>query len=166
MDSTISKVKDLAELLLERERLRTEGRKVVLTNGCFDLLHLGHIDLLEKARALGDVLIVAINSDRSTRELKGPDRPVIPQEERAEVLAALRAVDFVTVFDELTPRSLIAQLLPDVLAKGGDWSDEAIVGRAEVEASGGRVVRIPYLEGHSTTELVKRIREAASKRTY
>ena len=135
------------------------GRRVVMTNGCFDLLHPGHVRCLEAARALGDVLVVAINSDASVRRLKGAGRPVVPQEERAEVLAALQAVDYVAVFDEDTPQEIIARVLPDVLVKGGDWGADQIVGRAEVEAAGGRVVTIPLEPGYSTTALLDHIRQ-------
>jgi D-beta-D-heptose 7-phosphate kinase/D-beta-D-heptose 1-phosphate adenosyltransferase len=135
------------------------GRVVVFTNGCFDLLHPGHIRLLEQSRSLGDALLVGINSDASVRTLKGAERPIMPQAERAELLAALEAVDVVAVFDDLTPQSLIAAVLPAVLVKGGDWADDQIVGRAEVEAAGGRVVSIPLLPGYSTSGLVAQIRQ-------
>jgi D-beta-D-heptose 7-phosphate kinase/D-beta-D-heptose 1-phosphate adenosyltransferase len=148
---------DIEELIRERERLRGEGKRVVFTNGCFDLLHAGHVRYLAQARALGDVLIVALNSDASVRKLKGEGRPILNLQERAEVLAALAAVDYVTVFDEQTPRQLIASLLPDVLVKGGDWPVEQIVGREEVEASGGRVLSLAYIEGSSTSDIVERI---------
>jgi D-beta-D-heptose 7-phosphate kinase/D-beta-D-heptose 1-phosphate adenosyltransferase len=137
---------------------KRNGQGVVFTNGCFDLLHPGHLRTLEQARALGDVLIVAINSDASVRALKGPGRPVIPQDERAEILAALAAVDYVTIFDEATPRELIARVLPNVLVKGGDWGANEIVGREEVEAAGGRVVSVPIEPGYSTTEILERAR--------
>ncbi len=146
------------ELILHVERARRNGRRVVFTNGCFDLLHPGHIRCLEQARALGDSLIVAINSDASVRRVKGAGRPVVPEAERAEVLAALAAVDYVTVFEEDTPQQIIARVLPDVLVKGGDWGPNQIVGRAEVEAAGGRVVLIPLEPGYSTTALLERIR--------
>jgi rfaE bifunctional protein nucleotidyltransferase chain/domain len=142
-----------------RARLRAEGRRLVFTNGCFDLLHVGHVRYLRQARSLGDALIVAINSDRAVRELKGAGRPVMPVDERAEVLAALEAVSYVTVFDELSPRRLIAKLLPDVLVKGGDYALPEIHGREEVEAAGGRVVALPFVEGASTTDIVKRIKD-------
>jgi len=135
------------------------NRRVVFTNGCFDLLHPGHIRCLEQARALGDLLIVAINSDASVRRMKGAERPVMPEGERAEVLAALAAVDYVTVFEEDTPREIIARLVPDVLVKGGDWGPDQIVGRAEVETAGGRVVSIPLEPGWSTTGLLEKIRK-------
>jgi D-beta-D-heptose 7-phosphate kinase/D-beta-D-heptose 1-phosphate adenosyltransferase len=129
-----------------------------MTNGCFDLLHPGHIRCLEGARSLGDLLVVAINSDASVHRLKGAGRPVVPEAERAEILAALEAVDYVVVFDEDTPQRIISRVLPDVLVKGGDWGADQIVGRAEVEAAGGRVVTIPLEPGYSTTALLERIR--------
>lgn len=147
------------ELRRVRERLRGEGRRLVFTNGCFDLLHVGHVRYLREARALGDALLVAINSDRSVRALKGAGRPLVSEAERAEVLAALAAVDFVTVFDEESPRALIADLLPDVLVKGGDYSTDEIHGREEVEAAGGQVLSLPFVEGASTTNIIQRIKE-------
>ena len=138
---------------------------MVFTNGCFDLLHPGHIQSLEQARALGDALVVGLNSDKSVRELKGPGRPVFPELERAEILAALECVDAVVIFDELTPRSVIAALLPDVLVKGGDWPGNQIVGREEVEAAGGRVVSIPVVPGYSTTAILEKIRQGADTRS-
>ncbi len=146
-------------MLAERERLRTEGRRLVFTNGVFDLLHVGHVRYLAQARALGDALLVAINSDRAVRELKGNTRPVINENERAEILAALRQVDYVTIFDNISPRSLIAQLLPDVLVKGGDYELDQIHGREEVEAAGGKVVSLPFVEGSSTTTLIQKMTE-------
>lgn len=154
-------------LTLEQATLRfapakRNGRRMVFTNGCFDLLHPGHIRTLEAARALGDALIVGLNSDASVRALKGPGRPVVPQEERAEILAALECVDAVVIFDEPTPHEIIAALLPDVLVKGGDWADDEIVGREEVEAAGGRVVSIPVVNGYSTSEILRKIRKETS----
>ena len=148
----------LHEAILRFGPGKRNGRRVVFTNGCFDLLHPGHIETLEKARGLGDVLIVGINSDRSVRELKGPGRPILPERERAELLAALGCVDGVVIYDEVTPRETIAGLLPDVLVKGGDWPDDQIVGREEVEKAGGRVVSVPVVAGYSTTALVEKIR--------
>ena len=142
------------DLLRERQRLRAARKVVVFTNGVFDLLHVGHVRYLAQARTFGDALIVAINSDRAVRELKGSDRPVIRQDERAEVLAALRDVTHVTIFDEVSPRALIKELLPDVLVKGGDYGLDEIHGREEVEASGGRVVSLPFIEGSSTTKII------------
>jgi len=150
-------------LIEERERLRAAGKRVVFTNGCFDLLHPGHVRYLAAARALGDVLIVALNSDRSVRELKGPTRPILTEAERTEVLAALASVDYVTIFDEPTPRSLIAGLLPDVLVKGGDWGVSEIVGREEVEAAGGITQSLAFVEGCSTSEIIARIVERFGK---
>jgi len=144
---------------------KRNGRRIVFTNGCFDLLHPGHIQSLEQARALGDALVVGLNSDKSVRELKGPGRPVFPELERAEILAALECVDAVVIFDELTPRSVIAALLPDVLVKGGDWPSNQIVGREEVEAAGGRVVSIPVVPGYSTTAILEKIRQGADTRS-
>ncbi len=148
----------LEEIILRFGKEKRNGKRVVFTNGCFDLLHPGHIESLETARALGDVLIVGINSDESVRTLKGPGRPVIPAEERAEILASLECVDAVFIFEELTPQRVIAALLPDVLVKGGDWPGNQIVGREEVEAAGGEVVRVDVLEGYSTSEMLKKIR--------
>ena len=138
---------------------KRNGRRVVFTNGCFDLLHPGHIRSLEYARALGDALIVGLNSDASVRQLKGESRPVIPQDERAEILAALECVDGVIIFDDLTPQRTIAALLPDVLVKGGDWPGDKIIGREEVEAAGGCVVSVPIVPGYSTTEILRKIRD-------
>jgi D-glycero-beta-D-manno-heptose 1-phosphate adenylyltransferase len=150
-------VVSLDELQRERERLKREGRAVVFTNGCFDLLHPGHVRYLRQARALGDALVVALNSDRSVRELKGAARPILREAERAEVIAALGCVDYVTIFDEETPREVIAALLPDVLVKGGDWGLDEIVGREEVEAAGGRVLSLPFVAGCSTSDIISRI---------
>lgn len=147
----------LAELQAERARLRQEGRTVIFTNGCFDLMHPGHVRYLQQARTLGDKLIVALNSDRAVRELKGPARPVLRAEERAEVMAALGCVDYVTIFDDISPRETIAALLPDVLVKGGDWDVAQIIGRAEVEAAGGKVLNLPFVAGVSTTKIIERI---------
>jgi rfaE bifunctional protein nucleotidyltransferase chain/domain len=151
----------LDEAILRFGPGKRNGRRVVFTNGCFDLLHPGHIDSLEKARALGDALIVGLNGDASVRQLKGVGRPVLPERERAEILASLECVDAVVIFDALTPREVIARLLPDVLVKGGDWASDQIVGREEVEAAGGRVVSIPVVAGYSTTEILRKIREGA-----
>lgn len=138
--------------------LRETRKTIVFTNGVFDLLHVGHLRYLRHARALGDALVVGVNSDRSVRANKGPSRPVTPQDERAEILAALDCVDGVVIFDEQTPYDLIAALQPDVLVKGADWANDAIVGRDLVEARGGRVVRVPIEAGHSTSALLERIR--------
>jgi rfaE bifunctional protein nucleotidyltransferase chain/domain len=146
------------DLFKERELLRAEGKVVVFTNGVFDLLHVGHVRYLTQARALGDALIVAINSDRSVRELKGNDRPIIVEQERAEIVAALRQVSYVTIFDDVSPRSLIAKLLPDVLVKGGDYAPQEIHGGQEILAAGGKVVSLQFIDGASTTVIIDRMK--------
>jgi len=153
------KVLTIDQLLAERRRLNEAGHKLVFTNGVFDILHVGHVRYLEDARALGDALAVAINSDASVRQLKGDARPLMNENERAEILAALRAVDYVTIFDNISPRSLIAKLLPDVLVKGGDYALDEIHGREEVEAAGGRVVSLPFIEGVSTSGIIERMKK-------
>jgi rfaE bifunctional protein nucleotidyltransferase chain/domain len=152
-------VLSLEEIIVQFGREKRNGRRVVFTNGCFDLLHPGHIHSLEAARSLGDVLIVGINSDESVHTLKGTGRPLIPAEERAEILASLECVDGVVIFDDLTPQKVIAALLPDILVKGSDWPEDQIVGREEVEAAGGKVVLIDVVQGYSTTDILKKIRE-------
>lgn len=139
------------------ERFRGAGKAVVFTNGVFDLLHPGHIRYLRRARQLGDALIVGINSDRSVRAIKGPARPIMPEQERAEIVRSLHGVDAVVVFDDDTPEAIIRALQPDILVKGADWAEDAIIGRAVVEARGGRVVRIPVEAGYSTTTIVEKI---------
>ena len=156
-----SAILTLEETILRFGREKRNGRRVVFTNGCFDLLHPGHIRSLELARELGDALIVGLNSDASVRQLKGEGRPVIPERERAEILSALESVDAVVIFDDLTPREVISRLLPDVLVKGGDWPGDQIVGRQEVEAAGGRVVSVPVVPGYSTSAMLKKIRDGA-----
>lgn len=153
----IEKILSPEQMLRERQRLRGAGRRLVFTNGVFDLLHVGHVRYLAQARTLGDALLVAINTDRTVRELKGPDRPIFNQAERAEILAALRFVDYVTIFDNVSPRSLITQLLPDVLVKGGDYALDQIHGREEVEAAGGKVISLPFVEGASTTDIIRKM---------
>ena len=154
------KIKSLEDLVAERRALGEAGKRVVFTNGCFDLLHPGHVRYLARARALGDALVVALNSDRAVRELKGPSRPILREAERAEVMAALESVTFVTVFDDVSPRETIVAVLPDVLVKGGDWGVDQIIGREEVEAAGGEVLSLPFVDGCSTSDIVNRIREA------
>jgi D-glycero-beta-D-manno-heptose 1-phosphate adenylyltransferase len=151
----------LDEAILRFGREKRNGRRVVFTNGCFDILHPGHIRSFEQARELGDVLIVGLNSDASVRQLKGKGRPVLPERERAEILSALESVDAVIIFRDPTPREVIARLLPDVLVKGGDWPGDKIVGREEVELAGGRVVSAPVVPGFSTSEILRKIREGA-----
>ena len=141
-------------------RLKRQGKVVAFTNGCFDILHVGHLDTLERAKRLGDCLIVGINSDASVRRLKGPHRPVVPARERAKMVAALKPVDYVVFFSEDTPLKLIQAICPHVLAKGGDWIPEKIVGRELVESAGGRVVALPYLKGRSTSTLLSEIRKS------
>ena len=158
LTSMSGKILSIDEMLEERARLKQEGKRLVFTNGCFDILHVGHIRYLQQARELGDALLVAINSDRSVRELKGAGRPVMNEEERAEMLAALRAVDYVTVFDDISPRSLIARILPDILVKGGDYRLDEIHGREETEAAGGRALSLPFIEGASTSGIIERIK--------
>jgi D-beta-D-heptose 7-phosphate kinase/D-beta-D-heptose 1-phosphate adenosyltransferase len=152
------KIKTIDQLVAERRALGEAGKRVVFTNGCFDLLHPGHVRYLARARALGDALVVALNSDRAVRELKGPSRPILREAERAEVMAALESVTFVTVFDDVSPRETIVAVRPDVLVKGGDWGVDEIIGREEVEAAGGRVLSLPFVDGCSTSDIVDRIR--------
>jgi rfaE bifunctional protein nucleotidyltransferase chain/domain len=148
----------LEELILQFGPGKRNGRRVVFTNGCFDLLHPGHIKLLEAAREMGDALVVGLNCDEVVRELKGPGRPIWKELKRAELLCSLEAVDAVTIFREQTPQKTIAALLPDVLVKGGDWKVDQIVGRREVEAAGGKVLSVDIVEGYSTTEILRKIR--------
>ena len=152
------KVLDRNSLKEKVDTLRKEGKVVVFTNGCFDLIHIGYIRLLQKAREQGDCLVVAVNSDRSVRQIKGPPRPIIPEGQRAEVVAALACVDWVTIFDEPDPLILIKLLKPDALVKGSDWPEEKIVGALEVKEAGGKVVRVQLMPGISTTALIQKIR--------
>ncbi len=160
-DMETRKVKTLEEMLRTRAGLRAQGMKLVFTNGCFDLLHVGHVRYLNQARALGDALVVAVNSDRSVRENKGEGRPLVPEAERAEVLSALACVDYVTIFDEATPQSVIDAIVPDVLVKGADWGLSEIVGRETVEKAGGKVCNITLVPGRSTSSIVARVLEMA-----
>jgi rfaE bifunctional protein nucleotidyltransferase chain/domain len=155
----IDKVCTLKQLLARLGKIRAQGSRVAFTNGCFDLLHSGHVSYLEHARRMADLLVVGLNSDRSVRALKGDGRPVNREQDRARVLAALGCVDFITIFDENTPRDLITAILPDVLVKGADWSEEEIVGAHEVKAAGGRVKRIPFEHACSTTALIEKIQQ-------
>lgn len=151
------KIKEREEIQRIVMTLKAKGKRIVFTNGCFDLIHVGHVRYLEKAKSLGDILIVGVNSDHSVKTLKGPKRPIIPEEERVEILSGLWCVDYITLFDEPTPLELIAQLQPHVLVKGGDWTKETTVGKEIVEASGGEVIILPFVEGHSTSDLINTI---------
>ena len=151
------KVKTLPSLLAALSRDRKAGKKIVFTNGCFDILHIGHIRYLQKARSLGDRLVIGVNSDASVRRLKGPDRPVTRERDRAEVLAALECVDYAVLFSEDTPEALIRAVHPDLLVKGGDWKKSAIVGSAFVGSYGGKVRSLPFINGYSTTGLIQKI---------
>jgi len=162
MEDRLGKVVTQDELILHVAEHKRNGQRVVFTNGCFDLLHPGHIRVLEEARSQGDVLVVALNTDASVRKSKGLGRPVLPETERAELMAALAAVDYVVLFDEPTPQELIARVLPTVLVKGSDWGPDEIVGREEVEAAGGRVVSISLEPGYSTTAILDRMRAVGS----
>jgi D-beta-D-heptose 7-phosphate kinase/D-beta-D-heptose 1-phosphate adenosyltransferase len=156
----MNKILDRQSLKDALDRLRAGGKRIAFTNGCFDILHVGHVRYLREAKKAADVLVVALNSDRSVRSIKGERRPIVPAEERADVMAALEMVDYVTLFDEETPGELIAFLEPDVLVKGGDWSVETVVGREVVERRGGRVVIVPLTEGASTTNVIGKVLEA------
>jgi D-beta-D-heptose 7-phosphate kinase/D-beta-D-heptose 1-phosphate adenosyltransferase len=158
MDKKFKKPADLVNI---RGQLKQKGKKVVFTNGCFDLLHSGHIYLFREAKKKGDVFIVAVNDDSSIKKIKGKPRPIFPLKERIEILGAIEEIDYLTSFSEKTPQKIIAQLLPDVLVKGGDWKPEKVVGKKEVEEAGGEVVIIPYLEGSSSSEIIKRIVSSA-----
>lgn len=153
-----TKVKKLSELKKLRVKYKKEGETVVFTNGCFDVLHSGHIHLFRQAKKRGNILIVAVNDDLSVRKLKGPARPIFPLEERLEVLDAVETIDYLISFSQSTPRELIQALLPDVLVKGGDWKPDEVVGREEVEGVGGEVVIIPYLPGRSSSEILSKIK--------
>ncbi|MGB9664973.1 MAG: D-glycero-beta-D-manno-heptose 1-phosphate adenylyltransferase [Ignavibacteria bacterium] len=153
----------LDEFLEIRKRLKDEGKKLVFTNGCFDIIHRGHIDYLNRAKALGDYLVVALNSDNSVRRLKGEGRPINKLEDRAFVVANLKAVDFVVSFEEDTPFEIISAIVPDVLVKGGDWSIENIVGREIVEANGGKVFSLPYVENYSTTNIINKMKSSGNQ---
>lgn len=160
----MKKIKGKKTLQRIIQGLKTRKKRIVFTNGCFDLLHVGHLRYLEKAKSLGHVLIVGLNSDRSVRNLKGPSRPILPEKERAEILSGLACVDYVTIFDEPTPLNLISRLRPDVLVKGGDWTKEEVVGREVVEKLGGKVRILPFVKGSSTTNLIQTILERYEKR--
>ncbi len=160
METYRAKIKDLREIKKETDRLKSEGKKIVFTNGCFDILHPGHTRYLYSARELGDYLVVAVNSDRSTQAIKGPGRPINSQETRAELLAALDFVDGVVIFEEDDPFKVIEFLMPNILVKGGDWAKDEIIGADVVKQGGGEVRRISYVSGHATTDIIKKIRES------
>ncbi len=157
------KIKGRKELLRIIKDLKAKGKRIVFTNGCFDLLHIGHVRYLEKAKALGDVLVIGVNSDSSVRKLKGPKRPILPEKERTEILSGLGCVDYITPFDEINPLKLIASLQPNVLVKGGDWTKDQIVGKRVVERSGGKVFIIPFVKRASTSNLIETILERYEK---
>jgi rfaE bifunctional protein nucleotidyltransferase chain/domain len=154
----MGKILDRTILKEKLEALRKDGKKIAFTNGCFDILHVGHVRYLREAKKTADVLVLALNSDSSVRSIKGEKRPLVPESERAEVLAALEFIDFITIFPELTPLELINYLKPDILIKGGDWPEEKVVGREEVKKWGGKVVLIPEVKGKSTTNIVEKIK--------
>ena len=162
MKEKIKKREDLRRIV---EDFKTKGKRIIFTNGCFDLLHIGHIRYLEEAKSLGDILVVGVNSDRSVRNLKGPNRPILPEEERAEILSGLESVNYITIFDEPTPLELISSLQPHILAKGGDWTKETTVGKEVVERLGGEVVILPFIEGSSTSNVIETILKRYEKRT-
>jgi len=155
----MDKILDRQILKEKLDALRKDGKKIAFTNGCFDILHVGHVRYLREAKKTADVLVLALNSDFSVRSIKGEKRPLVREEERAEILASLEFVDFVTIFEELTPQELIVYLKPDVLIKGGDWPEDKVVGRDDVKKWGGRVVLIPEVKGKSTTNIVEKIKE-------
>jgi len=162
----LHKIKTLDQILRIRNQLRKSRKKLVFTNGCFDILHVGHVRFLNQARALGDALVVAVNTDRSVRQIKEASRPIVPEGERAEILAALECVDYVFLFDEPTPQEVIDAIVPDVLVKGADWGLSEIVGRATVEGAGGVVRNISLVEGSSTTGIIEKVLERFGGRSH
>jgi D-beta-D-heptose 7-phosphate kinase/D-beta-D-heptose 1-phosphate adenosyltransferase len=159
------KIKKREDLQRTIQDLKAKGKRIIFTNGCFDLLHIGHVRYLEEAKSLGDILVVGVNSDASVRGLKGPNRPILPEEERAEILSGFGCVDYVTIFDEPTPFNLISLLLPHVLVKGGDWTKEETVGWETVERTGGEVVILSFVEGASTSHLIETILKRFQKKS-
>jgi len=159
------KIKERKELLRIIKNLKAKGKRIVFTNGCFDLLHLGHVRYLEEAKALGDILVVGVNSDSSVRKLKGPKRPILPERERTEILSGLGCVDYITIFNEADPLILIDSLKPNLLVKGGDWTREQIVGREVVERSGGELIIIPFVKGASTSNVIDTILKRFQKKS-
>ncbi|HUT84555.1 MAG TPA: D-glycero-beta-D-manno-heptose 1-phosphate adenylyltransferase [Thermodesulfobacteriota bacterium] len=162
MKEKIKKREELKKILIAHQKA---GKKIVFTNGCYDLIHVGHVRYLKEAKSHGDFLVVAVNSDSSVRKLKGEKRPLIPEQERAEVLSALSCVDYLVIFDEVDPHKIISYLKPDVLVKGGDWTVDTIIGRDVVEAAGGKVISLPYIEGDfsSTSKIIETIVERYGK---
>ena len=158
-----SAIKSLEELVSIRKELKKQNKKVVFTNGCFDILHAGHVDYITKAKEKGDVLIVAVNSDTSTKRLKGDARPIVPQNERAFIVSNLKPVDYVLIFDEETPYEVIKKIVPDVLIKGADWAIDKIIGRDIVEANGGKVETIKFVNDQSTTNIIKTVLDRLGK---
>jgi len=154
-----TKLKPLEIIKNEIKALQQQGKKIVFTNGCFDILHAGHVDIFQQARNLGGALVVAVNSDISIKKIKGEKRPVVPQAQRMQVLAALEAIDYVVIFDEENPFKIIKEIQPDILVKGGDWPVETIVGRELVEKKGGKVLSIPLMEGISTTNIIEEVKK-------
>ena len=159
------KIKERKELLRIIKNLKAKGKRIVFTNGCFDILHLGHVRYLEKAKSLGDVLVVGVNSDSSVRKLKGPKRPILPEGERIEILSGLRCVDYITIFTEANPLKLITSLKPNLLVKGGDWTKESTVGWETVERTGGEVIILSFVEGASTSNLIETILKRFQKKS-
>ena len=157
MEKAAQKIKSLEEIVRLRAELRERGKRLVFTNGCFDILHVGHVRYLNRARALGDRLVVALNSDRSVGRIKGKSRPIVPEMERAEVLAALGCVDYIFFFDDATPQRIIDAIVPDVLVKGSDWELSRVIGRETVENAGGKVLTVPMIEGFSTTGIIRKV---------
>jgi len=157
-----SKIKTLPDTKTAVKELQQQGKKIVFTNGCFDILHAGHVDIFQQARELGDALVVAINSDSSIKKIKGEKRPVVPQQQRMQVIAALESVDFVVVFSEEDPLKVIKEIQPDILVKGGDWEVETIIGREIVKKKGGKVCSIPLMEGISTTNIIEVVKKRFS----
>lgn len=162
MATSINKIQSLPSLEGIRKTLKKQGKKVVFTNGCFDLIHGGHVHLFREAKKLGDVLIVAVNDDRSIRMIKGPSRPIFPLGERLEILDAIEYIDYIVSFPDETPLNVISALLPDILVKGADWKIDEVVGRKEVEEAGGKVVRVSLHKGPSTSSLLQRILDTVS----
>ena len=153
----ISKIKDAKNLAKTLSALKSKGKRIVFTNGCFDILHVGHVDYLSRAKRLGDILVIGLNSDSSVKKIKGKDRPINKESDRAKVLSSLYFVDYIASFNETTPENLIKKVRPDILVKGGDWKIEDIVGSSFVRSYGGKIRRIPFVKGHSTTSLIARI---------